>query len=87
MRRLAASLLAEKPTWVVQKRHARQVHYYYIIDPFEIKQTLQDVMKFCMHGYVKEFSYKLNPTKKPWHPEDIAWNKLIHTNNALREIK
>ena len=56
MRGVAAFSMAKKTTWIVQKQCAGQVQYFPIEDLFEAKQILHNILKFLMHGHVKDFS-------------------------------
>ena len=82
MHRLVTSLLAKKLSWIIQKRHARQVQYISIDNIFEIQQLLHNVIKFQIYGHAKDFSYKLDSTTELWCPKNIAFYKMRKENNT-----
>ena len=91
MCRLAASLLAEKATWVVQKRCDGQVQYFQIEDPFEAQRMLRDALKFIMHGYAPNFETDFDPrldaNAAPWDTDNNKWSKFneVYERDKLQQ--
>ena len=70
--RVASSIMAAKPTWIVQWRHEGQVEYFSIVNPIETQQLLHDVIRVFIYGYAKDVGYELNAEATPWYPHHMA---------------